>query len=161
MAEKKRRGDFTLSDEELGSKEMVFITLSMLESRGYPGLLDLFSIINDPEVILKIIRFLYGTTLKIPPLKEFTKTLRAATYAYCDMHKKIHINLAAKPLDIREHMNITKEEEKELLDIFDDWVRYMQAQGKDILDYMHCNRSNTKKRIRMAQRGKKWTSSKY
>lgn len=161
MAEKKKRGDFTLSDEEYGSKEMVLITLSMLESRGYPGLTELMSILNDPVIILKIIRFLYGTTIRIPSLQEFTKTLRAAIFAYCDMHKRLNINLFAKPQDIRRFMGITEEEQKELLDIFDTWTKYMHDQGKDIENLMHINRNNTKKRIAMTNKGKKWTSSKY
>ena len=68
---KKERGEFTLSDEELGSTEMVFIALTILESRGYPGLTELMSIVNDPKLILKIIRLLYGTEIKIPSLKQY------------------------------------------------------------------------------------------
>ena len=37
MTEKKNRGEFTLEHDELSSIEMVFIALTMLESRGYPG----------------------------------------------------------------------------------------------------------------------------
>lgn len=161
MAEKKKRGEFKLSDEEYGCKEMVLITLSMLESRGYPGLMDLFSIINDPEVLLKIIRFLYGTTIKIPSLQEFTKVLRTAIFTYCDMHKMIITGLPAKPNDIRQFMNITKEEQDELLEIFDKWTIYMKNQGKPIESIMHCNRKNTLKRIKGNYNGKKWTSSHY
>jgi len=161
MAEKKKRGEFTLSDEEYGSKEMVLITLSMLESRGYPGLIELMSVLNDPTIILKIIRFLYGTTIKIPSLQEFTKTLRAAIFAYCDMHKRLNINLFAKPQDIRNFMGITEEEQKELMDIFDQWSIYMKNQNKPIETLMHINRNNTLKRIKGNYAGKKWTSSKY
>lgn len=161
MAEKKKRGEFTLSDEEYGSKEMVLITLSMLESRGYPGLTELMSVLDDPVIILKLVRFLYGTTIKIPSLQEFTKTLRAAIFAYCDLHKRINIHLYAKPQDIRQFMGITEEEQKELMDIFDQWAKFMHDQGKDILSIMHCNRSNTKKRIQMAAENKKWTNPRY
>lgn len=161
MAEKKKRGEFTLSDEEYGSKEMVLITLSMLESRGYPGLTELMSVLDDPVIILKLVRFLYGTTIKIPSLQEFTKTLRAAIFAYCDLHKRINIHLYAKPQDIRQFMGITEEEQKELMDIFDQWSIYMKQQGKPIESLMHINRNNTLKRIKGNYAGKKWTSSKY
>lgn len=158
---KKARGEFTLSNEELGSTEMVFIALTILESRGYPGLTELMSVINDPKIILKIIRLLYGTEIKVPSLKEFVLCLRTAIYAFCDMHKKVHTNLPVKPNDIRKFMNLTPEQEKEILDTFDEWTLYMHKQGADIWNYMHINRNNTLKRMKMTCAGKKWTSSHY
>lgn len=155
------RGYFEVSQDELSSKEMMLIAFTMLESRGYPGFSELLAIVNDPNVILKIIRLLYGTTLKIPPLKEVVKCLRAAEFTFLDFHKRVNHSLYAKPLDIRQHMNITKEEQEELLKIFDDWILYMQKNGIDVSKLMHINRENTKKRIKMIQNGKKWKSSKY
>ena len=159
--EKQPKGYFTISDDELSSKEMILIAFTMLESRGYPGFSELLAILNDPTTILKIIRLLYGTTIKIPPLSEVVKCLRAAEFTFLDFHKRVNHSLVAKPLDIRQHMNITKEEQDELLQIFDEWVVYMQKNGIDVGKLMHINRENTKKRIRMAQNGKKWTQSKY
>ena len=153
--------DFTLTDEELASTEMVYIALSILESRGYSGFTDLLSILNDPVLILKIVRLMYGTTIKIPPLGEFTKCLQAAIYTYCDMHKMINSKLPAKPRDIRKFMNIDEKEEKELLDIFDEWTVFLHKNGIDIRNLMHCNRNNTKKRVEMNIHGKKWSASKY
>jgi hypothetical protein len=154
MAEKQPRGYFELSDEELSSHEMVFIALSMLESRGYPGFLELMSVINDPSIILKIVRLFYGMELKVPPLKEFIQCLKATEYAFCVMHKKININLFAKEKDIRQFMKINEAEEQELLEIFDHWAKYMHEQGYDIRNYMHINRNSTKKRIELAIKGK-------
>lgn len=159
--EKQPKGYFTISDDELSSKEMILIAFTMLESRGYPGFSELLAILNDPTTILKIIRLLYGTTIKIPPLSEVVKCLRAAEFTFLDFHKRVNHSLVAKPLDIRQHMNITKEEQDELLQIFDEWVVYMQKNGIDVGKLMHINRENTKKRIKMAQNGKKWTQSKY
>lgn len=159
--EKQPKGYFTISDDELSSKEMILIAFTMLESRGYPGFSELLAILNDPTTILKIIRLLYGTTIKIPPLSEVVKCLRAAEFTFLDFHKRVNHSLVAKPLDIRQHMNITKEEQDELLQIFDEWVIYMQKNGIDVGKLMHINRENTKKRIKMAQNGKKWTQSKY
>lgn len=158
---KKERGEFTLSDEELGSTEMVFTALTILESRGYPGLTELMAVLNDSKLLLKIIRLLYGTQIKFPSLHEFTLCLRTAIYAFCDMHKKIHTNLPAKPNDIRKFMNITPEQEKEILDVFDQWTLFMHKQGRDPWTLMHINRNNTRKRMKMICDGKKWTSSKY
>lgn len=153
--------EFTLSDDELSSREMMLITFTILESRGYPGFTQLMHIINDPVILLKIIRFLYGMEIKVPPLDEFTKCLQTATYTFCDMHKRINKNLFAKPDDIRNFMNIDKEKEQELLQIFDEWTEYMYKNGIDLTQLMHINRQNTKKRIKMTQKGKKWTKKLY
>ena len=159
--QKKPRGYFEVEDDEYSSSEFVFIALSMLESRGYPGFFELMSVIEDPTIIIKIIRLFYGMEIKIPPLKEFKECLQAAEYSYLDMHKNININLPAKSKDIRQFMNITPEEEQHLLEIFDQWCEFMAKNGANINDYMHCNRQNTKKRIELASRGEKWGKRKY
>ena len=159
--QKKPRGYFEVADDEYSSSEFVFIALSMLESRGYPGFFELMSVIKDPALIMKIIRLFYGMEIKIPPLKEFKECLQAAEYSYLDMHKNININLPAKSKDIRQFMGITEEEEKHLLEIFDAWTIFMHKQGADVRDYMHMNRSNTKKRIAMNVAGKKWIAKNY
>ncbi len=159
--QKRPRGYFEVADDEYSSSEFVFIALSMLESRGYPGFFELMSAIQDPALIIKIIRLFYGMTIKIPPIKEFKECLQAAEYSYLDMHKHININLPAKSKDIRQFMNITEEEEKHLLEIFDEWCVYMHKNGADIRNYMHCNRTNTLKRIDMAVKGEKWKSKRY
>lgn len=159
--QKKPRGYFEVEDDEYSSSEFVFIALSMLESRGYPGFFELMSIIEDPAIIMKIIRLFYGMEIKIPPLKEFKECLQAAEYSYLDMHKNINVNLPAKSKDIRQFMNITPEEEQHLLEIFDQWCVFMHKNGADVRNYMHCNRNNTKKRIEMAVQGRKWTAKNY
>lgn len=159
--QKKPRGYFEVADEEYSSSEFVFIALSMLESRGYPGFFELMSVIEDPATIMKIIRLFYGMEIKIPPIKEFKECLQAAEYSYLDMHKNINVNLPAKSKDIRQFMNITPEEEQHLLEIFDQWVVFMNKQGADVRNFMHINRNNTKKRIEMAVQGKKWTAKNY
>ena len=159
--QKKPRGYFEVSDEEYSSTEFVFIALSMLESRGYPGFFELMSVIQDPALIMKIIRLFYGMEIKIPPLKEFKECLQAAEYSYLDMHKNININLPAKSKDIRQFMGITEEEEKRLLDIFDQWAVFMNKQGADVRNFMHINRNNTRKRIDMAVKGRKWIAKNY
>lgn len=159
--QKKPRGYFEVTDEEYSSTEFVFIALSMLESRGYPGFFELMSVVQDPALIMKIIRLFYGMEIKIPPLKEFKECLQAAEYSYLDMHKHINVNLPAKSKDIRQFMGITEEEEKHLLEIFDQWAQFMASCGAKVTDYMHCNRQNTKKRIELASRGEKWGNRKY
>lgn len=159
--QKKPRGYFEVADDEYSSSEFVFIALSMLESRGYPGFFELMSIIKDPALIMKIIRLFYGMEIKIPPLKEFKECLQAAEFAYLDMHKHINVNLPAKTGDIRKFMDITEDEQQHLLEIFDQWCNFMAKNGANVNDYMHCNRQNTRKRIDMASRGEKWTSRRY
>lgn len=159
--QKKPRGYFEVKDEEYSSSEFVFTALSMLESRGYTGFFQLMSVLQDPVLILKIIRLFYGMDIKVPPLKEFADCLKAAEYTYLDMHKHINVNLTAKPKDIRQFMGIDEEEEKHLLEIFDNWAVFMHKQGADVRNFLHMNRNNTKKRIDMAVKGRKWTASKY
>lgn len=159
--QKKPRGYFEVADDEYSSSEFVFIALSMLESRGYPGFFELMSVIKDPALIMKIIRLFYGMEIKIPPLKEFKECLQAAEFAYLDMHKHINVNLPAKTGDIRKFMDITEDEQQHLLEIFDQWCNFMAKNGANVNDYMHCNRQNTRKRIDMASRGEKWTSRRY
>jgi len=161
MAEHKERGAYELSHEELSSSEMVFITLTLLESRGYPGFIEMMSILNDPGLVIKLIRLFYGMVLRFPSLKEFEDCLRASEYIFCDMHKRVNSKLVVKPLDIRNHMGISEEEEQRLLKMFDDWTEYMHKNGHDILRYMGCNRQNTRKRIAMSQSGKRWKAKKY
>ena len=57
--QKKPRGYFEVKDEEYSSSEFVFTALSMLESRGYTGFFQLMSVLQDPVLILKIIRLFY------------------------------------------------------------------------------------------------------
>lgn len=152
---------FTLTDEELASREMVYILMTMLQSRGYKGFGELFTAVNDPVAIIRIIRLLYGMTIEIPPLKEVNKCMKAAMYTFCDMHKMINTKLPAKPKDIREYLKINKDEEAELLEIFDKWSEFMHKEGIDLTAIMHINRNNTKKRIKMSASGKKWKAEKY
>lgn len=151
--EKKRRGEFELSDTELGSREMILITMSMLESRGYPGFVELLSIVEKPELILKIMRFLYGTTLKIPPLSELVTCLRAAEFTYCDFHKMVNRKLTVQPKQIQEFMGIDDEEVSKIQDVFQKWIEYMNKCGIHIEDLMHINRKNTVRRIKAIQNG--------
>ena len=151
--EKKKRGEFELSDSELGSREMVLIAMSILESRGYPGFVELLSVLEKPELILKIIRFLYGTTIKVPPLGEFVTCLRAAEFTYCDFHKRINQKLPAQPKQIQEFMGIDDEEVSRIQDVFQQWIEYMNKEGIHIEDFMHINRQNTLRSIKAIQKG--------
>ena len=58
MAEKESRLSYELSDEELACTEMVYITCTMLESRGYPGFMELFNVLLDSFHALKFSIFL-------------------------------------------------------------------------------------------------------
>jgi hypothetical protein len=159
--QKKPRGYFEVKDEEYSSSEFVFTALSMLESRGYTGFFQLMSVLQDPTLIIKIVRLFYGMEIKVPPLKEFADCLKAAEYTYLDMHKNVNVNLPAKSKDIRQFMGIDEEEQQHLLEIFDEWCAFMAKNGANVNDYLHCNRQNTKKRIALASKGEKWGNRKY
>ena len=154
MAEHKERGAYELTEEEMASSEMVFIACTLLESRGYPGFMELFNVLNDPGLILKLIRLFFFFFIKFPSLTEFRDCLRASEYIFTDFHKKVNDKLVVKPLDIRNHMGITVEEEEKLLKLFDEWVIYMNKAGYPIEKLMHINRKMTKKRMELAVKGK-------
>jgi hypothetical protein len=155
MAEHKERGAYELTEEELASSEMVFIACTLLESRGYPGFMELLNVLDNPSLILKLIRLFYGMTIKFPSLQEFQDCLRASEYIFTDLHKKVNDTLVVKPLDIRNHMGIDEQEEEKLLKLFDEWVVYMNKAGYPIEKLMHINRKMTKKRMELAINGKK------
>ena len=161
MAEKKKQGEYTLSYEELSSNDMVFLFLTILESRGYHGFIEMMSVLDNPGLVIKLLCLFYGLSIQFPPLEEVEKCLKATEYVFTDMHKKINDKLVAKPLDIRNHMNLTEEEEQEILDIFDNWTLYMAKNGHDPRSLFHINRNNTKKRMEMTIKGKKWAAKKY
>lgn len=158
---KKNRGEYEITPSDLGSTEMVFLVLSVLESLGYPGFMQLLTVINDPGVIIKIIRLMYGTEIKVPPLKVFIDALDTVTYMFSDFFKEVQKGTPAQPKFIRQHMNIDETREKELLAIFDNWSEYMFKHGVNPLSYLNIQRNNTKKRIKLAGNGKRWTAKNY
>ena len=160
MAERKKRG-YKITPTDLGSTEMVFVVLSVLESLGYTGFVQLMSVINDPGVLMKIVRLMYGMDIKIPPLQTFIDALDTSIYMFSDFFKQIQKGTPVQPKFIREHMNIDEEREKKLLEIFDNWASFMYKHGVDPLQYLNIQRNNTKKRILMAKQGKKWTAKNY
>ena len=44
---------FNIEDHEYSSEEFVFIALSIMESQGYYGLIELMSIVEDPKKIMQ------------------------------------------------------------------------------------------------------------
>jgi hypothetical protein len=150
-----------MEQHEYSSEEFVFIALSIMESQGYYGLIEMMSIIEDPDKIMKILYLMNGMDIKVPNAREFSKALKAATYIYCDAEKKITSTKKAAPGDIREHLNLSLNEEAELLDIFDNWVKFMGDQGYEVEKYVQFKRTNSHKRIKMVRAGKKWTAKKY
>lgn len=159
MAEHKERGAYELTEEELASSEMVFIACTLLESRGYPGFMEMLNVLDDPSLIIKLIRLFYGMTIKFPSIQEFQDCLKASEYIFTDFHKKVNDTLVVKPLDIRNHMHITEQEEDKLLKLFDEWVLYMHKAGYPIEKLMHINRKVTKKRIESLITGKRTKKS--
>ncbi len=147
MGAKRPSGYFTLKDTDYSSPEMIFNALSILESRGYHGWMELMSVVNDPNLIIKILRLFYGMEIKVPPLKEFNDCLGAALYSFCDYHKSLNSVKAVDPKDIRQFMKIDIEEEAKLIEIINDWLLYMHKEGHDVRKYIHINRSGSYKKI--------------
>lgn len=163
MVATRKNGAFIIDykDYEFSSEEFVWIAFSILESKNYHGLLELMSIIEKPQKIMKILYLMNGMNIKLPKPKEFAKCLQAATYIYSDTLKNVNSKLVAKPKDIKTTLDISDDEEKEILDIFDEWVVYLHKNGYEVEDFLKINRNNTKKRIKNIKIGKKWKAKRY
>lgn len=124
-------------NEDFSSEEFVYMAFSMLETRGYHGLIEMMSIIDDPSKIMQILYLFNGMEIKMPKSREFADTLKAAAVAYFMVNGN---SLAVKGFTKKEVMsslNIESEEEFEkLLKIYQDWVKHMQANGYYIQDYI-------------------------
>lgn len=152
---------FNIEDHEYSSEEFVFIALSIMESQGYYGLIELMSIVEDPKKIMQILYLMNGMEIKVPRASDFAQALKASTYIYCDAEKKMTASKKVEPADIRRHLKIDRDEEAKLLDIFDNWVKFMSEQGYQVENYVQFRRKNTHKRIKMTRAGKKWTAKNY
>ena len=125
-----------LQDYEYSSEEIILIAFTMFEAQGYYGLLELMSIVEDPDKIMQILYLLNGMTLKIPTAKEMSDCLKAAGYVYCDTSKRAQHPKSLRSVDIREALNISDQKEDELLKIYANWVKFMTAQGYDPNKYI-------------------------
>lgn len=142
-----RLNRLALEDSEFTSSEMVLITLSILESKGWHGLLQLMTIINDPEIIYKLIRFFYGMTLSFPDMKDFVDAMRTSQYVFMNFHKKFN-----KSTEMRKVLNITAEEETKYSKIAEEWLDYLYKHNMDITQIMHINNCPLQKVLRRVQK---------
>ena len=132
-----------LSFEDLASSEMVLIMSTMLESRGYHGMLELMSVLDNPETLIKIIRLFYGMTIQIPPLKEWIDTINTIEYIFLRFHK-----YKMNDMYTREYMNISELDEERYIAIFDQWVQYLTNNNCDLTAIMHMNQNALTKRYK-------------
>lgn len=127
----------TIFNEDFSSEEFVYISFLMLESRGYHGLIELMSIIDDPEKIMQILYLFNGMQIKMPKSTEFADTLKAAALVYFSINGNKHCKNGFNKKQLMENLNIQSEEEYEkLTKIYQDWVLHMKSNGYFIQDYL-------------------------
>ena len=124
-------------NEDFSSEEFVYVAFSMLETRGYHGLIELMSIIDDPSKIMQILYLFNGMEIKMPKSTEFADTLKAAAVAYFMINGNIYASKGFTKKEAMTTLNIESEEEFEkLTKIYQDWALHMQSNGYYIQDYL-------------------------
>jgi len=131
------KGEKIIYNEDFSSEEFVYLAFSMLEARGYHGLIELMSIIDDPEKIMQILYLFNGMEIKMPKSKEFADTLKSASLAYFTINGNIFASKGFSKQEAMTTLNIESEEEYEkLIKIYQDWVKHMQSNGYYVQDYL-------------------------
>ncbi len=143
----------TLYEDDFCSEEFLYICFSMLESRGYHGLIELMSIIEDPEKIMKIIYLFNGMQIKIPRSKEFAETLKSAAFSFCRINGNLFCKNGFDNKQLTSTLNIKTDEEFERLNkIYKEWILYMQSNGYYIQDYLKIKNKTEKTNIEKTQK---------
>lgn len=142
--------------DDLNSEEFVYIAFSMLESRGYHGLIELMSAIDDPSVIMRFLYLFSGMTIKIPTTEEFADSLRASVLAYCRLAGNVMQKKGiSKDQTIQATLNVDDDEFEKLNNIYQDWIVKMEKNGYSIQDYMTIKNPTELTKIRKLQGKKK------
>lgn len=124
-------------NEDFSSEEFVYMAFSMLETRGYHGLIELMSIIEDPDKIMQIIYLFNGMEIKMPRSNELADVLKATSMAYFTINGNAYSGKGFSKKEAMQTLNIQSEEEYEKLQkIYQDWVLRMQSNGFYIQDYI-------------------------
>lgn len=129
----------TMQDTEYSSDDFLLLTFSLLESKGYIGFLELQSIVDDAEILLKILRLMAGMNIRIPSLSDFSLSLKTCTYIYYML-----IRETTSEKVTREILQLTKEEEQQYIEEFKKWYKHILQQGYDIEDFVRIKKKNTK-----------------
>lgn len=126
-----------ICNEDFSSEEFVYMAFSMLETRGYHGLIEMMSIIEDPDKIMQILYLFNGMEIKMPKSKEFADTLKSSALAYFLINGNAYSRNGFTKQQAMVALNIESEEEYEkLVKIYQDWVKSMQSNGYYVQDYI-------------------------
>ena len=126
-----------ICNEDFSSEEFVYMAFSMLETRGYHGLIEMMSIIEDPDKIMQILYLFNGMEIKMPKSKEFADTLKSSALAYFLINGNAYSRNGFTKQQAMGALNIESEEEYEkLVKIYQDWVKSMQSNGYYVQDYI-------------------------
>jgi len=124
-------------NEDFSSEDFVYMAFSMLETRGYHGLIELMSIIDDPDKIMQIIYLFNGMEIKMPKSTEFADTLKSCAMAYFMLNGNAYSKNGFTKKEAMATLNVESEEEYEkLVKIYQDWVARMKDNGFYVQDYL-------------------------
>lgn len=136
-----------MKDEEFASDDFLLISMSLLESKGYTGFLELQAVVDDAEIIVKILRLMAGMNIKIPSLSDFALSLKTCTYIYYMLLRDNSIDLKNENFKdiVKEKLHITAEEEQLYLAEFERWYKYILKQGYDLEDFVKITKKTKSK----------------
>ena len=133
----KFEGQKYIFNEDFSSEEFVYMAFSMLETRGYHGLIELMSVIDDPDKIMQILYLFNGMEIKMPKSTEFADTLKSCALGYFMLNGNLYCKKGFTKKEVMATLNIESEEEYEkLLKIYQEWVARMKDNGFYIQDYL-------------------------
>lgn len=102
----------------------LFLSLSVLESQGFPGLSALISVIG-PHNFMKLIKIYSGGSIKVPTARELSRGIISAIYIYHKYVEPIPEEVFLKRYDVDMNLNV-------LHTMVRKWEEYMKKQNVDI-----------------------------
>ena len=126
-------------EDEYMSEEYLMILFSLLESKGFTGFNQLQAVVDDPKVILKILRLMHGMQFKIPSLTEFADIMKLSVFIYATLIKDEDIldsKTNTKVQSFTQYLNYSKEEYQAYAQGVKKWREFLKAHGYDICAFI-------------------------
>lgn len=126
-------------EDEYMSEEFLMILFSLLESKGFTGFNQLQAVVDDPKVILKILRLMHGMQFKVPTLTEFSNILQLTIFIYATLIKDEAIydeKSKHKVSSFVQYLNYSKEDYTKYTQEVTKWRRFLEAHGYNICAFI-------------------------
>lgn len=128
-----------VNPDEYMSEDFLMILFSLMESKGFTGFNQLQAVVDDPKVILKILRLMHGMQFKIPTLIEFANLMQLAVFIYATLIRdKNLIDISNhKTVDsLYKYLGFTLEEKTKYDMEATEWRKYLEASGYKLSDFI-------------------------